>query len=58
MIVAKLKCQMCGTRFDTEIIDMDDPDEKYKPKSSIRCPECNSEKIELICKLRQTRRVG
>ena len=58
MIVAKLKCQMCGTHFEVEILDKDDPQEKYKPGSPVRCPKCNSPEVELLCKLRQTRRVG
>jgi DNA-directed RNA polymerase subunit RPC12/RpoP len=58
MVVAKLKCQMCGTHFDAEILDKDDPDEKYRPGNPIRCPRCNSPEVELLCKLRQTRRVG
>jgi DNA-directed RNA polymerase subunit RPC12/RpoP len=58
MIVAKLKCQICGNRFDAEVLDRDDPDEKHRSGSPIRCPRCKSLEIELLCKLRETRRIG
>lgn len=58
MVVAQLKCQICGARFEAEILDKDNPNERHWGGSPVRCPKCNSPEVELLCKLRQTRRVG
>ena len=34
MVAAKLKCRMCGTHFETEMLDKDDPNERHRAGSS------------------------
>lgn len=53
MVVAKLKCQMCGTYFEAEILDKEDPNERHRGGSPVRCPKCNRSEIELLCVLRR-----
>lgn len=53
MVVAELKCQMCGHHFERKIIDEDEPRETRLPASPVRCPKCNSTFIEKIRWLRR-----
>lgn len=55
MIIAQLKCQMCGERFEAKLLDRDDPAERARAGSPVRCPRCNSHYIET---LRRVRRAG
>lgn len=52
MLLAVYKCQMCGERFEVELIDRDDPDERYMHGSSPRCKSCQSIRLELVDKRR------
>lgn len=56
MIVAMLKCRMCGHEFELEIIDDDDPKEKHAPRYGIRCPNprCGSGEISVLRKIRKS----
>lgn len=53
MIIAKLKCQMCGTRFEAKVLDRDDPLEHNARGKPVRCPSCGSTRIETIQRVRQ-----
>jgi len=55
MIVALLKCNMCGHEFELEIIDDDDPQERRAPRNPVRCrnPRCQSTEIGIVRKLRR-----
>lgn len=54
MVVSEMKCGMCGRRFEIEVLDRQDPKEKYVPGYPVRCPNCNSNMVE---KVRDVRRV-
>jgi len=58
MVVAVLKCQMCGHQFQAEMLDRDDPNERHRPGTPIRCPKCNSAEIELLRVVRRLRSAG
>lgn len=53
MIVVRMKCQMCGERFEAELLDRDDPRERYTPGSPVRCPRCQSTRVETIQRVRR-----
>lgn len=55
MIVGEMKCQMCGRRFEVELLDREDPRERHMPGAPVRCPNCNSQQVE---KVRVIRRVS
>jgi DNA-directed RNA polymerase subunit RPC12/RpoP len=55
MVVALLKCQMCGKQFEAEMLDRDDPNERQRGGTPIRCPNCGSAEIELLRALRRVR---
>jgi DNA-directed RNA polymerase subunit RPC12/RpoP len=55
MVVALLKCQMCGRQFEAEMLDRGDPNERQRRGTSIRCPECNSTRIEMLRTVRRVR---
>lgn len=57
MVVAQLKCQICGARFEAEILDKDDPNERHRGGSPVRCPKCGRSEIELVCVLRRAQPV-
>jgi DNA-directed RNA polymerase subunit RPC12/RpoP len=58
MIVAVLKCQMCGAKFEAEMLDRDDSNERHRHGSPIRCPRCNSTEIEVLRTVRRLRSAG
>lgn len=58
MVIAVLKCQMCGHQFQAEMLDRDDPNERHRPGTSIRCPKCSSAEIELLRVVRRLRSAG
>lgn len=53
MVTVRLKCQMCGERFETELLDRDDPRERHVVGSPVRCPRCNSTHVEAIESVRR-----
>lgn len=55
MVIYALKCQMCGHRFDAEVLDDDDPRERHRSGRKVTCPRCRSTEIELVQKVRKTR---
>lgn len=55
MIVVELKCQMCGQHFEAKLLDRDDPGERDVVGSPVRCPRCESQRVETI---RRVRRAG
>jgi DNA-directed RNA polymerase subunit RPC12/RpoP len=55
MLLATLKCQMCGNKFEMEVIDRDDPDERHRQGDRIRCTKCNSDQVEVLQKRRAAR---
>ncbi len=57
MVVKELKCQMCGTQFEAQVLDDDDPRER-RPGVPVRCPRCNNTRIEVIRTLRRVRAAG
>lgn len=48
MLLAQMKCGMCGNRFELKILDREDPKERYIPGSPIQCPRCHSEFVEKL----------
>lgn len=56
MVVLKMKCQMCGKRFEVEALDREDPQERRVQGSRINCPNCGSYEIEKIQALRRVPR--
>lgn len=48
MVVCELKCQICGTQFQTEILDDEDPRERDRSGSRVCCPKCRSPEIEKV----------
>jgi len=53
------KCQNCNHRFEAEVLDDDDPKERHRPASRLRCPECRSTFIEVLRTIeRRSRRVS
>jgi Zn finger protein HypA/HybF involved in hydrogenase expression len=55
VIVAQMKCQMCGERFEVKLLDRNDPRERNVVGSPVRCPRCHSLEVEMI---RQERRAS
>ncbi|QEG41320.1 hypothetical protein UC8_33390 [Roseimaritima ulvae] len=55
MLVKLLKCQICGHRFEIEVYDRRDPNEKDIPGYPICCERCNSGRLEEV---RVIRRAG
>jgi predicted Zn-ribbon and HTH transcriptional regulator len=53
MIIKVLKCQMCGCRFEAKVLDRDDRNERYREGVPVRCPQCNSMRIEEVGTLRR-----
>ena len=53
MVVANLKCQMCGAHFEAEMLDKNDPNEQHRGGHPMRCPKCNSLEVELLRILRR-----
>jgi DNA-directed RNA polymerase subunit RPC12/RpoP len=58
MVVKELKCQMCDTRFELAVLDNDDPDERGRRGSPVRCPRCGSTRIEVVRTVRRMRPAG
>lgn len=59
MIVGELKCQMCGRRFEVEMLDREDPREQHVQGVPVQCPNCNSTRVEKVRVVRRvTRRVS
>lgn len=59
MIVGEMKCQMCGRRFEVELLDREDPRERHVQGAPARCPNCNSTQVEKVRVIRRvTRRVS
>jgi DNA-directed RNA polymerase subunit RPC12/RpoP len=58
MIVFEMKCQMCGQRFEVELLDRDDPEERNTRGFPARCPKCSSPEIEKVRPLRRIQRRG
>jgi len=58
MVVAVLKRQMCGNEFEAEMLDRDDPNERYRHGTRIRCPRCSSTEIEVRRVVRRLRSAG
>lgn len=59
MVVIEMKCQMCGRRFEAEVLDREDPKERHVQGMPIRCPNCKSTLVEKLRTIRRvTRRVS
>lgn len=52
MVVCELKCQMCNARFECEILDDNDPNERRGGRP-VRCPNCSSQEVEKVRVLRK-----
>ena len=48
MVVKILLCQMCGERFETEVIDREDPNERDHRGHPVTCPKCGSPRLKAI----------
>ncbi len=48
MVVGEMKCQMCGRRFELELLDREDPNERHTPGAPVRCPNCSSQQVEKV----------
>ena len=55
MIVAEVKCQMCGFRFELEILDREDPEERFVRGSAITCPRCHKSETEVTRRIRKAK---
>ncbi len=55
MLVKVFKCQMCGHQFEREVLDRDDPEERHRQGTPLRCPECGRAEIEVVRTLRRTK---
>jgi DNA-directed RNA polymerase subunit RPC12/RpoP len=53
MIVSEMKCSMCGHRFESEMLDREDPKERHVQGAPLRCPKCNSTVVEIIRVIRR-----
>lgn len=53
MIVVKMKCQMCGDRFEAELLDREDPQEQNVAGTPVRCPRCKSTHVETVQRVRR-----
>ena len=51
MIVAEMRCQICGYSFRLKLLDRENPDERRLQGSPPRCEKCNSTEIEVVRKL-------
>ena len=59
MVVKEMKCSMCGHRFQAELLDREDPNERHVFGAPLRCPKCNSTMVEAIRVIRrEARRVS
>jgi predicted Zn-ribbon and HTH transcriptional regulator len=56
MLVKEMKCGMCGTHFEAEFIDREDPHEREIHGSPLRCPRCQSSVIEEVRIIRRASR--
>ncbi len=48
MVVMELRCQICGRRFEAAVLDPEDRDERERPSSPVRCPNCGSSEIQPV----------
>lgn len=53
MVVVELKCQSCGNKFETQVLDRENPREQRQLGSPVRCPKCRSSFIERIRAIRK-----
>lgn len=53
MLIKLFKCQMCGFRFEVEVLDREDPKERDSPGYPICCDKCRSRHVEEIRTLRK-----
>jgi len=53
MIIKLYKCQMCGHRFEVELLDRSNPKEKDQIGHPVCCDECHSPRVEPIRVLRK-----
>jgi DNA-directed RNA polymerase subunit RPC12/RpoP len=58
MLTVEFKCQKCGLHFHKEVLDREDPNERYVQGAPLRCPNCNSMLIERLQTLRRVRSGG
>jgi predicted Zn-ribbon and HTH transcriptional regulator len=56
MIIAEMKCQMCGQRFEVELLDREDPKEQHLPGVPVRCPNCKRSTVEEVRMVRRVTR--
>ena len=53
MIVAEVKCGICGRRFEAQMLDREDPKERQVGGVPLRCPGCNSTIVEKVRVIRR-----
>lgn len=58
MVVKILLCQMCGERFEAEVLDLEDPSERRQEGRPATCPGCRSPRLEVVRLLRRIRSAG
>ena len=53
VVLALLRCTLCGHEFELEVIDDDDPKEKHVNRNPVRCqnPKCRSAEISIVRKI-------
>jgi hypothetical protein len=58
MIIAEARCQICGHRFEVELLDRDDPAERCIAGGQLCCPRpnCRSREVEIVRKIRREKR--
>ena len=48
MIRRRFRCRRCGCKFETEVLEPGEVEEKRLPSGPVTCPECKSTDIERI----------
>ena len=53
MVLQEFKCQHCNHRFEAEVLDDDEPQERNRRGSPLRCPVCNYSLLEILRTVRR-----
>jgi len=52
MLLKELKCTLCGRRFECEVLEKEEKQERVLPWSPVRCPDCGSTYVTEVRVLR------
>jgi C4-type Zn-finger protein len=48
MLVKTFKCQMCGSQFEIEVLDRENPRERHVTGYPVVCEKCGSQRLEQV----------